>query len=293
LRVTDRMIFDQASANSARARDEALAAAGEASTGLRVQHPWDDPGSAGLIVRRLGEVERMGTIGKVASRASDELGNADLALGSMTDLLNRGRELALQMSNDTYSPSERAAAGKEVSALMQQAVALGNTRVAGRYIFGGNKDATPPFDATGAYLGDSAVRQVEIAPGELQDASLRADTLLAGAGGGTNVFATLAALSQALSTNDLTGVRNAIGGLDQSLDQVLVGRSIAGAGVNVLETAVTTSKLASDSASASAANLTDVDIVAAASRLALAQRALDASLTASAKSFQLTLLDKL
>src|SRR5882757_1946689 len=135
------MIFDQASSNSARARDEAQAAASQASTGIRVQHPWDDPGAAGLIVRRRADVERMDAIGKVASRARDELDGTDAALGSMNDLLMRGRELAIQLANDTYSPEQRAAAGEEVKALLQQAISVGNTRVAGRYIFGGTQDA--------------------------------------------------------------------------------------------------------------------------------------------------------
>jgi flagellar hook-associated protein 3 FlgL len=293
VRVTDKMIFDQANTNSARARDEAQAAANQAATGIRVQHPWDDPSAAGLIVRRNADVERMGAIGKVASLASDELSSADNALGSMTDLLNRAKELALQMASDGYTAAERASAATEARDLMQQAISLGNTQVAGRYIFGGTKDTKAPFDAAGTYLGDASVRQVEIAPGELQAASVRADSVLGGAGGGVNVFATLSVLTQALQTNDVAGVRGTIDGLDRSLDQVIQGRGAVGASINIFDTAVTTSKLASDSAIVAAANLTDADIVAAASRLALAQRALDASLTASARSFQLTLLDKL
>jgi flagellar hook-associated protein 3 FlgL len=293
VRITDRMIFDQASANTARARDEAQAAASQASTGIRVQHPWDDPSAAGLIVRRRADVERMDAIGKVASRARDELDGSDMALGSMNDVLMRGRELAIQLANDTYSAEQRAAAGEEVKALLQQAISLGNTRVAGRYIFGGTQDASPPFDASGAYLGDTVVRQVEIAPGELQDAAIRADLVFGGAGGGTNVFATLAALAQALGSNDAVAVRGAIAGLDQSLTQVDQGRGSVGAAMNVLDTAIETSKLASDAATAAVAQLGDADVIAAASRLALAQRALDASLTASVRSFDLTILDKL
>jgi flagellar hook-associated protein 3 FlgL len=287
------MIFEQASTNSARAREEAQTAATEAATGVRVQHPWDDPAAAGQIVRRLADVSRMDSIGKVASRASDELNSADSALGSVGDIVLRARELAIQLASDSYSAEQRANGGKEVSVLLQQAISLGNTRVGGRFIFGGTKDDTPPFDATGGYVGSTVVRQVEIAPGELQDSSVRADIALGGAGGGTNVFASLAALAQALSTNDAVNIRQGIDGLDKSLNQVDQGRVDAGTSVNIFDTAVSTSRVASDAATTTAANLTDVDIIAAASRLALAQRALDASLTASIRSFQLTILDKM
>ena len=43
-----------------------------------------------------------------------------------------------------------------------------NTQEAGRYLFGGNIDRTPPFDAAGTYAGDTGVRQVEVAPGLLR-----------------------------------------------------------------------------------------------------------------------------
>jgi flagellar hook-associated protein 3 FlgL len=63
--------------------------------------------------------------------------------------------------------------------------------------------------------------------------------------------------------------------------------------VNVLRTAVSASQVAVEADRAASSKLTDADVISSASRLAYAQRALEAALTASAKSFQFSLLDKL
>ena len=86
------------------------------------------------------------------------------------------------------SISALAQSNADRGALSQQIVQLMNTQVAGRYIFGGTKDSAPPFDASGNYVGDGNVRQIEIAPGLLQASSIRADVALKGTGGGIDVF---------------------------------------------------------------------------------------------------------
>src|SRR4029077_5196886 len=135
---------------------------------------------------------------------------ADSALQSLTDVLARARELAVQVGNDRYSAAARRGAATQVHGPMQREVALMNTNVDGRYIFGGNKDQTAPFDAAGNYSGDTAVRQVEVAPGVLEDSSVRADVTVRGAGGGVDLFATLQSLSTALRTNTGDAIRGSL-----------------------------------------------------------------------------------
>ncbi|HXU83288.1 MAG TPA: flagellar biosynthesis protein FlgL, partial [Polyangia bacterium] len=63
MRVTDKMIFDGANKHSSRAREEVQAAGREASTGIRVQHPWDDPAAAAAVINLRGGAKHMETIG--------------------------------------------------------------------------------------------------------------------------------------------------------------------------------------------------------------------------------------
>jgi flagellar hook-associated protein 3 FlgL len=293
MRVTDRMIFDRAALDSGAARSRAEEAIGRASTGQRLIHPGDDPAGAGLVALHDAAASRATAVGKAAQQAGDELAAADSALGGVTDALARAREIATQFSSAGYTAAQRSAAGAEVGSLIQGIVASLNTKVAGRYIMGGTLDGQPPFDSGGNYFGDGNVRQVEIAPGVMQDASVRADVAIHGAGGGVDVLATLGALQLALQANDQTAVGAALAPLSTSTDQVSVARTQAGMAMNTFDTAVTVNQLAHDDATSRSAHLTDADAIQANTDLALAQRALEAALSATTQGFKLTLLNYL
>jgi flagellar hook-associated protein 3 FlgL len=299
MRVTDQMLFELASRYGGEARSRLERATAQTASGLRVSHPGDDPAAAGLLVgSRIAQV-RLEAIASAAGRASDELAVADSALDGVSNAVVRARELAVQLVNPTYAPAQRAQAAGEVDGLLQQVVAQMNSRVGDRYVFGGNRDGSAPFDASGAYLGDTGVRQVEIAPGVLSAASVRADVALKGVDPtsgtvtGADVPATLRALAAALRANDLAGVRATLDGLDRGLTQVSAARASVGDAQGAMDTAVTASKAARDDERARASKLGDVDIVESATELSLAQRALEASLSATAQGFRLTLLDYL
>jgi flagellar hook-associated protein 3 FlgL len=293
MRVTDKMIFDNAAANAAKSRDRAQTAMEQLSTGMRVIHPGDDPTVAALMVRGQQTTDRMNAISQNASRAGSEVDGADSALQSLSDVLARARELAVQMGNDSYSATDRAGAATEVDGLIQQAVTLMNTNVDGRYIFGGNQDQTAPFDASGNYNGDTAVRQVEVAPGVLEDSSVRADVAVKGVGGGVDLFATLQSLSTALRSNNGGAIRGSLTDLTTSTTQVTTTLAQVGAMGDAFATAQTLAKSTSDATTKNVANQSEVDVIQSSSQLALANSALNATLTAAAQSFNLSLVNKL
>lgn len=293
MRVTDRLLFDNAARYAAAARARFEGASREAATGVRVQHPEDDPAAASSIARTTAQAGREDAIARALGLAADELNSAEVALEGVSTALSRARELAVQMSNATYSANERAAAAQEVQGLFQHVLGQLNRKVGHRYIFGGFKDAAPPFDATGAYLGDSGVREVEVAPGVTVPASVRADVALKGVGGGVDVLATLETLAAALSANNVALVQGTLDGLDQGIAQVALARSQAGSHLSVMDAASAAARAARADAQARLSHLADADVIDAAARLAQAERALDAALSAAAKTFRPSLLDKL
>jgi flagellar hook-associated protein 3 FlgL len=274
---------------------------------VKVVHPGDDPAAAGLVAVERARVGQLDAIATTAGRASDELAAADGALATVSNAISRARELAVQLSNASYSAAERATGAAEVKGLISSIVSALNARVGNRYVFGGSVDDAPPFDGiaydplsgavdrtlTGAYGGDAAVRQVEIAPGVFQDASVRADVAVKGAAGGADVLATLSDLANALAANDPTAAAATLTDLVRGTTQVANARGAGGAAMAALDAAVTANEAARDEAKKRISGLADADPVRSITELALAQRALEASLTATAKSFQFTLLDKL
>lgn len=293
MRVSDTYMFDLANSRLMRSRAESTLAGDRVSSGKRVETPWDDSAAAGLITRFAQDRSRQDAMMTAADRASEELGVVDGAFDQVLTSLTRASELAVQLSNDTYGAADRRNAAAEVQQLFQSVLGQINMRYGDRYVFGGMRDDAPPFDPAGNYLGDANIRRVEIAPGILQDASVRSDVAFKGAGGGIDVLTALSSFATALTTNDTTGIRTAIRALADGTQQVTASRSRAGAMMNVFDLASSTARINRDTATAGRSKLEDVDIIEASTRFAAAEQALQASMSASAKSFKLTLLDVL
>lgn len=293
MRVTDRQLFQNAAREAQASKSRVEAARREVSSGLRVEKPEDDPAAASLIALTRQQGDREDALTKAMGAAFDELRSTDGALSGVGEALSRARELAVQLSNATYSANERAGAAKEIDGLRATVIGLMNTKAGHRYVFGGYQDDAPPFTQAGAYVGDTGVRQVEVAPGVLVDASVRADVAVSGVGGGVDVLALLQTLSTALSANNVGQIQGTLDGLDTGIRQIALARSTVGSSQLVLEAGTTAAMTAGLAAETRRANLSDADLIGASVRLAQAQQALDASLTAAAKSFQLSLLNKL
>ena len=293
MRVTNQMVFEAARQQTAAAREQVFNASQQVTTGERVVHPGDDPGAAGAIIAHSLSVQRFDTIGKAVSAASDEAQLADGALQSVSELMTRAQQLAVQMGNDSYSASDRAGAAQEIRDISGQVATLMNTQEAGRYIFGGNADRSPPFDSAGNYSGDASVRQVEVAPGLLQNASIRADVALKGVGGGVDVFASLASLATSLSSNDGVGVRASVSSMSSSVDQISTALTQNGGILDGFQSAMSIGTNSKDAASKLLSAVQEADIFDATSNLTKAQQGLEASLLVASKTFNLSLMDYL
>jgi len=293
MRVTDRAIFDAASRSTGLARERLETSTHEMSTGRRVSHPGDDPVAAALAVRFAADASGHDARGKALDAAVTELDTVDNALSGVNDLLQQAHELTVQMANGTYSAADRANAANQIDNIVTSVVGQLNIKFGDRYVFGGTKDDAPPFGANGTYNGAADTRQVELFPGIYQSASVRADVALRGVGGGTDVIGALQQLATDLRSNSAGGITAAVGRLSTGIDQVAALQSQVGSATNVITMASTAARAAQDEIGKRKSALTEVDAFEAATNLALAQRALDAALTASAKSFELSLLDKL
>lgn len=291
MRVTDKMIYETARRETMNARvrmDQAVAAT---STGRRLQHISDDPAAAGLISQSRMSQARLDAIREGVGRASDDLQTMHTALSTASEVVETARTLAVQMANDTYSASDRVGAASAIDGLFEQLVGAMNVQAGNRYLFGGFQDAAAPFDPAGNYLGDTGVRRIEVAPGALDDVSIRADVALKGVSGGVDVFATLGGLATALRGNDQSAIQAALGQLDGATTQVSQALADVSNHADTVIAAEGATRLARDQVTENLARLADVDLTAAASDLALANRALEASLAAAQKSFGRSLLD--
>jgi flagellar hook-associated protein 3 FlgL len=172
------------------------------SSGQRILTPSDDPIAAARALElreTLGRLEQFDRNGNIArNRLSDE----EVALGSVNNVLQRVRELALQANNATQSDETRSLIAIEMRQQLDQLVQLANQQDGnGRYLFSGNLDDTTPITRNGAnfmYNGDQGTRMIEIGENRLiADGNSGAEVFFR-IRNGNGIFTTTAAAKVAL-----------------------------------------------------------------------------------------------
>jgi flagellar hook-associated protein 3 FlgL len=293
MRVTESVLANTTQTNLQRMQQRLLDLQQQVSTGVKVSKPGDDPLTAQQILDLQDQLGSGDQYVKNISTGNAFLTTEESALGSMGDSLTRLKEIALQMSNGTYSADQRTNAMAEVQQLKEQMISLGNTKLGDRYVFSGSKTDTQPFDTSGAYNGNDSDVSINIDASNSVVINYSGGKLLRGTGGGTDVLGTIDNLINALGSNDVSGVQSTVSDLDKSMNQVLSARTDIGARMNRLEatnnflsnTQVYLQKTISDKQ--------DIDIAKAISDLTQQQTAYQAALMSTAKISSMSLLDYL
>ena len=291
MRIADSMIYSAADTSVGAARSKVTELTAEASSGLAVVQPGDNPAAAAGVVIDSAAGAYATAVSSSATAAVGELSIADSALNTVTNAISQASQLAVQLANSSYDATDRQNGATEAGQVLQEVISALNVQSGDRYVFGGTQDSSPPFDASGNYLGDTGVRTIEVAPGVQQATSVRADVAVTGVGGGVNVLSAISSLQTALQNNDVDGINTAIGALQTGLAQVATLRSQVGADQDALQAASTVATAASTAETNSVSTLQGADVVDASTQLELAQTALQAAVTASTQSFKFSLLD--
>ncbi len=283
MRVTDSMIAENARLGVASARERNLEAQRAASTGVRVDQPSDDPVAAGLARRRKADELRATQMQRAADFGATRLQSTDATYEAIGGVLDRIRELAIQGSNATLSASDRSALAVEVGGLRDQAIALANTQLDGRFLLAGMVDNVAPFNGvTGAFVGDRNVQQLEVAPGVRSDVSVPGGDVLSPVAG-VDMFATLETLRLALAANNPVATQATIADLVTSIEQVSQGRAQSGVAMEGVEMARSVSKRIQDAARVDYATLMEVDTFDALSELNRADTLLQQAVSIAAR----------
>jgi flagellar hook-associated protein 3 FlgL len=290
MRVTETTMANTSQTNLQRIQQRLQTLQEEVSSGVKVSSPGVDPLSAQQILDLQCQVNDGEQFTKNISTADSYLSIQESALSSMGDSLTRLKEIALQMSNSTYSAEQRQYAAAEVVQIRDQLIALGNTQSGGRYVFGGFNNSTPPFASDGTYSGGSDSINISIDHSNSVAINTPGDKVLGGVVGSSG---TVDNLLTALNSGTEADVQNTLSGLDDASNQVLAARTDIGARMNRLDA----SKNFIDSTQVYLQKVIsgkqDIDIAKAISDLTRQQTAYQAALMSTAKINQTSLLDYL
>lgn len=137
------------------------------SSGSRIQTPADDPvGSAQLLQLKQQEA-LLAQYSSNMTTAANSLNQEESVLSSMTNVIQRARELTLQAGDGSLTDNDRKAISDELGEIQEQLLTLMNSKDAsGNYIFAGSKTNTVPFvknsDGTYTYQGDQNTLSLQV-----------------------------------------------------------------------------------------------------------------------------------
>ena len=90
------------------------------SSGLKINHAKDDPAGMAISNKMKAQIDGLGKASDNASNGVSVLQIADSALGEITSMLQRMRELSVQAATDTNKLEDRQAIQQEISSLREE-----------------------------------------------------------------------------------------------------------------------------------------------------------------------------
>ena len=291
------------------------------ATQKRINTPSDDPvGNAKLMTIRNETLDNK-QFESNANLAKTFLNFTDTSLDEVTNLLVRAKELAIaQSSSASNGPDSRSMVAEEIKHIQQEVGAISNRKLGDRFVFSGYKTNTQPFDEQGNYHGDDGKIMVEVqkdvfvgmnlpgrdvfsgvpnavdkaqaaSPDAAQQVSPELAVQQQAARAQDDIFRTLETLRVGLMTNDVDTIRSTLDPLEKIRDRVITARAQVGARLGGIENSENSMQKANGFNAELQSNIEDADIIQVVSDMAREETVLRASLQASNKLIQPTLLD--
>lgn len=272
---------------------------GQLSSGKQIARPSDDPYGTSRALSLRGELGGLDQHQRNVDDGTGWLTTSDTALGQMSDVLARVRELLVNGGNDTAGPAARSAMADEIDQLAESVKQEADVQYGGRFVFSGTATDTAPYALGGpdAYAGDAGTITRAIGPGVEIPINTDIRALLGDGQGARDgkLLQTLRDVSDHLRGNapaDANALRTTdLQQLDASLDTLNGIRADVGARTNRL--AIAGSRLSGLALNATKllSDVEDADMAQTITQYTTQQAAYSAALKAGANIVQSSLLD--
>jgi flagellin len=210
------------------------------SSGLRVNSAKDDAAGLAIATRQNAQIRGINVAIRNANDGISLAQTAEGALATITDALQRMRELAVQAQNGSNGTSDRANLNTEYAALSAEI-----TRIASQTKFNGT-----------AIVGASAGAQVfQVGPN----------------GGDTLTITTTTVTTVAGDLTTAANASTAVGAIDTALDTINTSRASYGAAMSRFSMAIQNLQITGENMSAARGRIMDADFAAETANLSRAQ----------------------
>lgn len=267
----------------------------KASTGKQLTKPSDDPPGVAKALSLQSTLDTIDQWQRNIDDANAFLGTVDSALEQAQTLLRQARTLGIQAATDGVSVDSRFALANQVTSIINQLGAIGNTTYRSRYVFAGQQTLQSPFiGSVGGgftYRGGTAAT----ADADLVVTIGQNETMLINATGDKvfhQAFSALIALRDDMANNQIKTISDQdLSALDDALNVISGYRAEVGGKVQALNQAKQRLEQTHITVQEQLTTLVDADLPKTIIDLQNAERAYQAALVAAAKGFQQSLLD--
>ncbi len=236
MRITNSILYRAVKQNVQTATQNIQHYQEQLSSGKRINRPSDDPLGAMRAQQIHTQLNKIDQYSRNSTYAKSWMNTTETALSQSSDLLIRLKEIAVSFSSDNYNADSRQSAAAEVQNIKDQLMALANTKVGNRTIFGGHKTESPAFLLDGTYSGNDGEIKINLNSDIAVPINLTGDQVFeSDSSADKNVFATLDDMISALESNDPSGVSDTMNELDTTFSNVNRSLSIIGSRQNQIQ----------------------------------------------------------
>ncbi|CAI8975308.1 flagellar hook-associated protein FlgL [Priestia megaterium] len=260
------------------------------STGKKINRPSDDPivATKGMAYRsNLSEVNQYK---RNLTEAQSWFDSSESGLEQVNSILQRTKELVVQGLNGTNESDDRQAIAREIEQLKLDYMQVGNTQVAGNYIFNGVNVGAAPISENASGMIESNINldpfSVEVSKGIQLRVNIHPENIF-----GQGAFDLMNNVQTAFEQNDVNSLKDLSTQVDTQLSTLLAERSELGARSNRLELIENRLDSQEITATKMLSNNEDADIEKVITDLTVQESVHRAALGVGAQIIQPTLLD--
>ena len=128
MKISTQLMFDRGSSQMSTVQNKLTQTQAQLAQGKQVINASDAPDQAATIQRLKSILNRQDSYQSSLNTVKNRMQGEESTLQSVSDLLVRAKEVAVQGANDTLNPGDRKALATEMQALRDQMLSLGEQR---------------------------------------------------------------------------------------------------------------------------------------------------------------------
>jgi flagellar hook-associated protein 3 FlgL len=304
MKISTHLLFDRASTQMSTVQSNLTQTQAQLAQGKQIINASDAPNQAATIQRMKSILSRQESYQSSLNTVKARLQGEDSTLQSVSELLIRAKEVAVQGANDTLNTGDRKALANEMQSLRDQMLSLANTRDSnGNFLFAGSRVKQPAFAETAngspVYMGDQTRMNVRV--GDQQNIPINrtgTDAFVPvaridkdGAPVGVSFFQVMDNLIAGLNTANGSDIRRGAGELDNLQQGLSLAHAQVGTNLNMVDQQTSIIEDTTLNLKSTLSSIEDLDYASAITKMNQQMLSLEAAQASFAKVSQLNLFN--